>query len=388
MRPNRLWNNPSFWVAVGAILVAVIPILLAAAAHDPAEVRRRAAIEQMTKSERAELEQNYGEYESLSEDEREELRRLHSALQEALKNEPENGPLHQALNKYQAWSSTLSPWQRLALRNEPDPQKRLELVRTFRSEQEKRRADDRERELRHEQYVEFRLIRQIEQEAKGAIDLDRSELKAMMAHVEDSLPGEAREQAVQVDSGPKRYLEVLIAALQQHVDHCSDESSLRDHESCEGSRRWPAPGLMSKLVSEIEGRDERQWFESLVQNGEGQPNLLASLSHAIGGAWWRSQFGHDWSPEERDRKYQALDEAERAKLEKLSPEERKRALRRELFREHAKKMKPRFEKLQSLIATMEARGGFVPLPHELRESRRRIQELTAPGPPRSPRPRP
>lgn len=375
MRPNRIWNNPLAWSAVGLAAVIAVPLLLAGASRDADESETRAQIERMTQPERERLERNSREFLRLPPAERDRLRQLHEALQQ----DGPNGPLNAALRKYEQWSNTLSPWQRLELRNEPDPDKRFEMVSSIRREQEEIRAKERQREQEELERRQFFLSRELERERDGAIRLGRSELKAMIEHIEASLPESVRGKLRDKAEGPEQYLEVLIAALNGHLENCGEDHRCRDDECSRCNHRWPGPKLMSALVAEIDDDAERQWFASLAEKGEGQPNLVATLRYGIISAWWRWQRHRDFTDGQREREYEELDDSQRNEFQKLSPDERRRFLNRQVVADDWDDLQSRLAELLRLSLKLTERGGFVSLPEHLRAGQRRLGDVPPRG---------
>jgi hypothetical protein len=156
--------------------------------------------------------------------------------------------------------------------------------------------------------------------------------------------------------------------------------------------------LISKLIAEIEDEQDREWFQSVVARGEGQPNLLESLRYGIDHAWWwdwwrsfrwrRGSRDDDKQEAEEFRKelekfYAQLPEDEREELQELPADELWRTVRRRFFEKKRGEFDVRLAELQKLITQLKLRGGFVPLPPD-----RRPPALTTPsgeGLPRPPR---
>lgn len=355
MRTNRTRTKLLVWSGVGLVVVIAIPLLLAAALHDPTAAANRRTIAAMTEAEREELERKYQEYLALPEAERRKLRELHKALQQ-------DPALSQTRARYEEWSNTLSPWERLALRDEQNVESRLEIVREAREDQERKRRRDQWQLERQSRF----LLRANERFNDGAIDLSVSEVEAMMDHIALSLPESAREDAVK-ESGKKAedFLNLLIAALEHH---------LRNSKG-----RWPDPQLMSALIGEIESEEDREWFALVAEGGDGQHNLLQSLRYGIDHTWWRSlRWRRGFKDEDRkeaEALYEQLEEKDRQELQRLAPEERRRALDGRLFFKRRVEFEARLAELQALIAQLRLRGGWVPLPPD-----RRPPALTSPNP--------
>ena len=118
------------------LILAVLPLTLGADPADRAVIEQnRERIERMTAAERSRLEYLFEKYEQLGDAERERLRALHAAIG---KDSQAGGDLRATMEQYRAWLKSLAPWQRDELRNAPDSDARLKLVRKFKDEQEQR----------------------------------------------------------------------------------------------------------------------------------------------------------------------------------------------------------------------------------------------------------
>lgn len=384
MRANSTRTKLLVWSGVGLAVVIAVPLLLAAALRDPTIEGNRRAIAAMTNADREDLERKYREYQELPESARQRLRGLHAALQ----RDPALGEMRA---RYEEWSNALTPWQRLALRSESDPEERLEIVRTAREEQERRRR----REQWEQRFQNELIYRANERYKDGAIRFRRSEVSAMMELIAESVPESVLERrgvdslrTPESDDGDYgnvvvEYVRVLIAALEYHLERSQNSQE-----------RWPAPPLMAELVREIEDEQERAWFEAVAMRGDGQVNLLESLRYGFESAWHRSlRPRHRMTEEEKEQRraerseerlalYESLEPDARKELQQLSPQERDRALDWRLFFKKKGEFDVQLAELKTLITKLKLRGGFVPLPPD-----RRPPALTSPaeGFPRPPR---
>lgn len=109
------------------LVLLTLPLLLAA--DDAGEYRANyRRIEGMTAVQRAELERKFETYRNLTDQQREQLHRLHSEL----RDDPE---LRAAMLEYYEWLQTLSPWQRDELRQLTDPVARAQRAASFKKQQ-------------------------------------------------------------------------------------------------------------------------------------------------------------------------------------------------------------------------------------------------------------
>ena len=364
------------WLSLGLAVVIAVPLLLAAALHDPAMAENRRTIAAMPRADREALERKHREYLQLPESERRKLRELQDALQR-------DRALDEMRARYEEWSNALTPWQRLAMRGESDPEKRLEIVRAAREEQERRRR----REQWEQRFQNELIIRANERYKDGAIRLDRSEVSGMMERIARSVPeavlkrrGVDSLRTLDSDDGDSgtvvvEHVRILIAALEHHLENTPNSQE-----------RWPDLPLMAELAAEIEDEQDRAWFQEIAARGDGQVNLLESLRYGFESVWRRSlrpprrltdeekEQRRARRAEERLQLYESLDDDVRKEIQQLSPQERDRALDWRLFFKKKGEFDVELAELQTLITRLRLRGGYVPLPPD-----RRPPALTSPA---------
>ncbi len=132
-----LWSLLLRAVGFGIGTVICVMVLLGASGQDEDQERgNREKIEAMTPAQRAQLKRNYEKYQTLSAEDKQRFRELHSAT----RTQPE---LNRVMRSYCNWVKTLSPWEQEDLRKEKDPKERLKLIHKYRSQQidPKRRSD-------------------------------------------------------------------------------------------------------------------------------------------------------------------------------------------------------------------------------------------------------
>ncbi|MFO1096615.1 MAG: hypothetical protein U0992_25395, partial [Planctomycetaceae bacterium] len=114
-------SHRALYIVVGALALAAPPLLLRAAPDNWNDVQQ--AVAAMPQPERDRLNRNIQEYETLSDGQREQYRRLHAALQDDAANN--SGKLNATMEGYYAWLGSNPAYDRQTLRNAADPNARL-----------------------------------------------------------------------------------------------------------------------------------------------------------------------------------------------------------------------------------------------------------------------
>ena len=90
----------------------------------------RRQIRNLTSEQQAKLKRNFAEFQKLSVEDQNVIRKLHRRLEEDAHN---GGNLRELMLVYKEWLKTLSPWDREKLLKQKDPAARLELVREIKN---------------------------------------------------------------------------------------------------------------------------------------------------------------------------------------------------------------------------------------------------------------
>ena len=114
-------------------LLALAGIFCLTGAVDLMETNRR-RIEEMSASQRLQLERNWQRYQAMTEAQRQVYRNLHNGIVA----EPR---LNDVMREYCKWLDTLSPWQRKELQQETNVRRRVEMVKEMRAEQAAERKE-------------------------------------------------------------------------------------------------------------------------------------------------------------------------------------------------------------------------------------------------------
>jgi len=217
----------------------VLPCIVRAADPKPLGDGFR-QVEQMSQLERDRLQRNLAEFKLLMPEKQAHYRDLHQKLEE---NKTTGGSLSSLLQEYSAWLTTLTPSQRDDLNKEPDPAKKLALVRRFKEQQEYR-PEPALPGMHEEPIVDMRSIRQRFMPFAGPL-LSRSELAAVMQVIAKDA-GQNREKPDH-ESVLKQYRELLKTSIENAPG---------------GSRDWPSPGLQQKIEQAVDRQDLRRLLNS------------------------------------------------------------------------------------------------------------------------------
>lgn len=115
-------------MGVGVGTIVCVMVLQAASGQDEDRAgANRKKIESMTSAERAQLKRNYEKFQNLSSQEKQRLRKIHTATRDQPK-------LNHLMRSYCDWVKTLSPWEQEDLRKAKTPQDRMKLIHKFRSQ--------------------------------------------------------------------------------------------------------------------------------------------------------------------------------------------------------------------------------------------------------------
>ncbi|MFO1094176.1 MAG: hypothetical protein U0992_12825 [Planctomycetaceae bacterium] len=185
--PRLAVSHRALYIVVGGLALAAPPLLLRAAPDNWNDVQQ--AVAAMPQTERDRLNRNIQEYETLSDEQREQYRRLHAALQDDADNK--SGKLNATMEGYYAWLGSNPAYDRQTLRNETDSNRRLaEVERIVRQ--------------RDEQASRWRTWRS-RRFLQDAPDLTPDQLAMLMGKLEDrlSLTPEDRKR-MQADDGSEK----------------------------------------------------------------------------------------------------------------------------------------------------------------------------------------
>lgn len=134
-RPRRAIISRCLRATVPWTALAAIPFLGGATSEDAALLAsRRQKIQGLSQSEINRLKRNYDTFRALSQEQRDDLFRLHDEVQQDAKN---RGHLQKLLEGYNRWFSSLSPFDRDAILSKTDPVERAMQVEKLRADQKK-----------------------------------------------------------------------------------------------------------------------------------------------------------------------------------------------------------------------------------------------------------
>lgn len=125
-RSNRIlnWISERRWLLASALVVLMMVRSEAQRAESFAMRQNRQVIEGMSRVERERLRHNFDKFQGLSSKEVEQVRSIHAVISK----EP---ALERTLSQFHSWLASLTFEQRERIRRQPDPARRLEMIRSF-----------------------------------------------------------------------------------------------------------------------------------------------------------------------------------------------------------------------------------------------------------------
>jgi len=268
---------------------------------------RRTWVTAIPADQRERLKQNQGRFDALAETDPtafDTLNRLHDSVSTS-------ADLETVLLAYYNWAKTLTPLQREELRKTSDVAERVELVRTFREEQQQARKT-----------------------------LPDSPLRRYMKSFGPTLPNDDFLDVIKViknnlDAAPQRELESIsgfehdLRVLELSVDQANGEGSQPVD--------WPDPQLAFGIESVISDELIRQFLMAPAQGADWRRRELSRLLIRSLGKRRLAEFENQRPTEEQlQEMFVSLPRQERDKLMRLPPESLKRQLRWKYFRHVAR----------------------------------------------------
>ena len=331
----------------GFLILLSAPFLLGAGENDRTAVEEnRQQIRNMPPEQQAKLKRNFAEFQKLSVEDQNVIRKLHQRLEEDANN---GGNLRELMLVYKEWLKTLSPWDREKLLKEKDPAARLELVREFKRQQDYdelkrtlyytksytkidqlRKADDATRQ---------KLIREFKRDPETMFrrsssgfsprgfrpQFSAAEFDNVMKLVEESTEID-KEVHAQLASATKiqRHLLVLLAALKQSQKQQSAQTRFQKNSKSPRTLPviWPDDVLMKKLIAIL---DDPEFQKRLSSSGSPESRrrfLFFSITTSFHSKWWAEFRKHSPSNEELQRFFKQLDQSDKDYLLRLSDQSR------------------------------------------------------------------
>jgi hypothetical protein len=189
---------------------------------------RTKQIQMMSKVDRDRLDRNIVTFESLSSSDKARLEALHAELQN---DRATAGGLTALLQTYSAWLQTLSPVQQEEIRKEPDPARRLAIVRRMKEESDHSKTV-------HEAPVEEAAPPPPSSKFPFRGALDSKDLAAVIKVITDRLPQERLKpdfDRPQLDA----YLQTIQASARLSNSY----------------KEWPDDALLQKMIASIKSKE-------------------------------------------------------------------------------------------------------------------------------------
>jgi len=333
-RPRRAIISRCVRAVVPWTALAAIPLLGGATSEDAALLAsRRQKVQGLSQSEINRLKRNYDTFRALSQEQRDDLFRLHDEVQQDAKN---RGHLQKLLEGYNRWFSSLSPFDRDTILSKTDPVERAMQV-------EKLRADQKKQQQAVVHAGAFAAAHLVD----GRNVLSSQGLEAVVNAVEKNfLSEDAKREVQQMPAGRDRHVRILKLAKEQVQ---------RERRTSNGGDP-PQKVLMATIIKAIPDETLR----ARVQEGPRQQ--LGQLIRQSLLAEWRSEIEsvpltQDQIEEFLDRFQSSMLSAKRREALEERRKKNPRQARRIAEVEMALDSNPKLEELRPVARWLV--GGFV-----------------------------
>lgn len=339
----------------GFLILLSAPFLLGAGDNDrTASEENRQQIRKMTSTQQAKLQRNFAEFQKLSVEDQNVIRKLHQRLEE---DANKGGNLNEMMLVYKEWLKTLSPWQREELLKQKDPLARLELVRKFKQQQElaeleRTLSPSKKEQLRKaDPATREKLIREFKRDPetmsrRSSLGFSRrgfrplfstAEFDNIMSLVEENTVTDDEDLHARLASATKieRHLLVLLAALKQSQKQQTPQ--IGDPKNSKSQRplpvSWPDDALMEKLMV-MTGNSEFQKRLGTIESPEGRRrHLFFSITGSFNSEWWAELRQNSPSDEELQKFFKQIDQFDKDDLLRLSGSDQSRRLKNLYYRQ-------------------------------------------------------
>jgi hypothetical protein len=330
------------------LILLSAPFLMGAGENDRTEIEEnRRQIRNLTSEQQAKLKRNFAEFQKLSVEDQNVIRKLHRRLKEDAHN---GGNLRELMLVYKEWLKTLSPWDREKLLKQKDPAARLELVREIKNwqayEEWKETLTITERGKLRGVTGEARekLIREFKRDPETLSrrsssgyrprwfrpPISSEEFDNVMALVEENtvIDQNVRAQFSEIKK-VELHLLVLLAAVKQSQKQ--QNTQIGDQPNFPFSPkmpvRWPDDELMKKLMVILEDSDIQKRLQSSESQEGRRRSLFFSIMGSLHSEWWGALKQNSPSDEELQEFFKQLDQSKKDDLLRRSGSEQSRKLK-------------------------------------------------------------
>lgn len=292
-QPTTLWGMlPLLLVPIGIVWL----VWPTGGADQKELVARRESIEKMTAIERDRLERNYERFQKLSPEEQTAL----SELQESVEL---NSGLKSTLNGYERWLETLTPWERLELRNAESLDQKIEVVKSINLERKRQQEEMEQEDQYYAALVKQNLPRQ---RSWGGARLPDEELFEMMAVLDKKYGSQVKLHRNSLPGKAAYNLQLMAVALKRNLEQRSGEA-----------RDQPLPAKsMDQMIETISDPDVRKLYEELNPR-----DFARHMSFKLQVAWWNEARHHFPKRSELDEIAKTLGGRELEKFEERKKKE-------------------------------------------------------------------
>lgn len=275
------------WWALAALLLGVGVFFIVRASSDPEDellAARRQQIEAMSPAERQRLEKNLERFEQLPPQRQETLRAIEKAASE-------DEGLGKTLADYERWLNTLSPWERMELRNAKTPEDKLQFVSAITTARKQEADESLQQQLQFEESVRQYLSRFQGQERRPEkFRVSDNQINNMMTALDNfgsrvkagsktSLPGYAAYN-----------IQLLTEALKDQIQKVSFDKA----------KETPLPdSTVQKMIDRITDPKSHTHVQDIFDKG-GSKGFVIYLVFKLEMAWWHEFYAHPPSKEELD----------------------------------------------------------------------------------------
>lgn len=294
---------PSLWgMALGVLALVLIAVGLvwlvwpAGGADQEELAARRERIEKMSATERDRLERNYERFQKLSREEQ-------AALQEIEESVELDTGLKSTLTGYERWLETLTPWERLELRNADTVAEKIQVVRFIDAERKNHLEEIKQEDQYYADLIKQNLPRQRKWEG---VRLSDEELFEMMAVLDKAYGSQVKLHRNSLPGQAAYNLQLMAVALKSNLEQRPDQA-----------REQPLPAeTMQTMIETISDSDVRKLYENL------DPREFARhMSWKLQMAWWNEARHHFPKRSELDEIAKTLGGRELEKFEERKKKE-------------------------------------------------------------------
>ncbi len=275
----------AWWWALG-LLVLGIPFLFRSVpdAEQEALAARRQKIESMTISERERLERNFERFQQLPPERQEVLRGIEKAVSE-------DETLNKTLLEFERWLTTLSPWERMELRNAETVDDKLQFVSAITTARRQEAEDSLQNQKEWEEYVIRNLSRFQGQGRRPEPHRVSDNQISYMMTVLESYASDVKLTKNSLPGCAAYNIQLLTEALKANIVAVGLEQA----------RSKPLPEeTVQKMIDQITDPKSLTNVQEIFDKN-GSKGFVFYLAFKLEMAWWNESRKHPPSQQELDQ---------------------------------------------------------------------------------------